>query len=442
MSLSAVLISFLIALVALRGIQPSERPYILLLIAAHVACAFGQVLLFEDYYGYGDIEGMVIYGKILAQLMEVDPVRFVPEVVKLVLHMSNGLPVQFVDTTGTMVGLTGLVMFLVGPVKTGSCLVVSMFSMVGQLSLYKQVRELVADSERRVVLLGTLFAPSVVFWSSGLQKEAIAVGFLGFACSGAIVALLRRKVLTGSITAVVGATGVGLIKPYILFPFVLGFGAWFFAASFKDRKLTLRGIVYIVAAFAVAIAGVLVLGRLFPSFSVDTVGSTAAGLQHAGEGMQTANDSYVAIGDASEKTLAGQGRFFPLALFNTLFRPVIFEVRGPVILAAALEMSVLTVLLLRVLARLRDPRVRSTIRNSPMVVFCVAFVVTFGIGVGIATTNMGTLARYRMPMMPFYVTSLLLVHRRTSKRALDEVDETEAAHADETATQSTGETLG
>lgn len=89
MSLSAVLISFLIALVALRGIQPSERPYILLLIAAHVACAFGQVLLFEDYYGYGDIEGMVIYGKILAQLMEVDPVRFVPEVVKLVLDRKS-----------------------------------------------------------------------------------------------------------------------------------------------------------------------------------------------------------------------------------------------------------------------------------------------------------------------------------------------------------------
>ncbi len=434
MTISVVFVGIVLALLALRGMNASERPYVLLLVLAHVVGAFGQVFVFEEYYGYGDLEGMVIYGRILCHLMELDPFRFVPEVMKLALHLSTNLPGEFsADSTGTMVGLTGLVMFFVGPVKAGSCVVVSLFSMLGQLSLYKQVRELVAESERRLVLLGTLFVPSVVFWSSGLQKEAFAIAFLGFACSGAMDLLLRRKLIAGSIKAIIGAVGVGLIKPYILFPLVLALGAWFFAASFKDRKVTGRTVGYVVVALAVAVVGVLALGRAFPSFSIDSVGATAADLQRAGAGMHSANDSYVAIGDSSEKSLVGQGQYFPLALINTLFRPVLIEVRGPVILAAALEMTIISVFMIRVLARLRDPRVRHEIRTSPPLVFCIAFVVTFAVGVGIATTNMGTLSRYRMPMMPFYVTALLVIHRRTSKQALERGEETADAENDESA---------
>jgi len=41
---------------------------------------------------------------------------------------------------------------------------------------------------------------------------------------------------------------------------------------------------------------------------------------------------------------------------------------------------------------------------------------TFSVAVGLATTNLGTLSRYRMPMMPFYVTFILLLGQQLTER--------------------------
>ena len=41
--------------------------------------------------------------------------------------------------------------------------------------------------------------------------------------------------------------------------------------------------------------------------------------------------------------------------------------------------------------------------RSPDIMASLAFVLLFSFAVGLATTNLGTLSRYRLPMMPFYI---------------------------------------
>jgi hypothetical protein len=104
----------------------------------------------------------------------------------------------------------------------------------------------------------------------------------------------------------------------------------------------------------------------------------------------------------------------PVALFTALFRPSLLDVTTPLILVTALEMTVFTIAALLVPFRLGIPAALSHIMRSPFLGFCAMFVLVFGTCVGLATTNLGTLSRYRMPLMPFF--AILLVSLLTRKR--------------------------
>ena len=52
------------------------------------------------------------------------------------------------------------------------------------------------------------------------------------------------------------------------------------------------------------------------------------------------------------------------------------------------------------------------VARSPFLFSAVVFCGVFGLGVGLATANLGTMSRYRAPMMPFYVTTLLILRQR------------------------------
>jgi hypothetical protein len=49
-----------------------------------------------------------------------------------------------------------------------------------------------------------------------------------------------------------------------------------------------------------------------------------------------------------------------------------------------------------------------TLTSSSPLMFCAAFTLTLGVAVGLATTNLGTLSRYRMPLVPFFVAMVLV----------------------------------
>ena len=80
-----------------------------------------------------------------------------------------------------------------------------------------------------------------------------------------------------------------------------------------------------------------------------------------------------------------------------------------VMLANAVETTVLTILCLRVLIIRNLEDVRRQIADNPFLVFCLVFVLACGIAVGLTSTNLGTLSRYRCPLLPFFVVLLLVL---------------------------------
>jgi hypothetical protein len=48
--------------------------------------------------------------------------------------------------------------------------------------------------------------------------------------------------------------------------------------------------------------------------------------------------------------------------------------------------------------------------------YCLLFALLFALFVGATTTNFGTLVRYKIPCMPFYVAAMFIIQDRIRKK--------------------------
>jgi hypothetical protein len=305
--------------------------------------------------------------------------------------------------------------YILGPSKYATCIAFAMLSLCGKIAMYRVFRANVDRGFRLPAAIVTLFLPSFVFWSSGLIKEAVAVTGFGWALFGVHRWIGEGRPVSGWALIVVGAIPISLIKPYILFPLVLAGGSWYYwARSLKRGRVRIRPAYFAVAGI-VAIGGIALLGQYFPEFAPDTFSTRTYELQQIGR-AQLGGSNYVLGGDAPT-TLSGQLAYAPVALLTSLFRPAIFEARNLLMLANALEMTVLTLLFFRILFTRNLRGVRREVMDDPFLVFCLVFVITFGIAVGLASTNLGTLSRYRSPILPFFAVLLVVLGRPRRARS-------------------------
>jgi hypothetical protein len=259
-----------------------------------------------------------------------------------------------------------------------------------------------------------------VFWSSGLIKEAVAVAGFGWALFGLHLWIREGRPVVGLVLMAVGVAPIWLIKPYILFPVVLAGGAWYYwARSVKRGRVRVRPI-YLTIASMLGLGGIVLLSQYFPEFAPETFSDRTQELQQIGRGLR-GGSNYV-LGSEIPTSLSGQLMYAPMALLASLFRPAIFEVRNLLMLVNALETMVLTLLFARIALTRNLGRVRSQILDEPFLVFCIVFVVAFGIAVGLTSANLGTLSRYRSPILPFFAIVLFVLQkpRRDARTSAEE----------------------
>ncbi len=119
--------------------------------------------------------------------------------------------------------------------------------------------------------------------------------------------------------------------------------------------------------------------------------------------------------EAPKNGLLGQIAIMPVALGTALFRPFIFESFSAMQFLNAIEMTWLLVLFVQMLRRNRWTDLLRRVTANPALMFCLVFVLVLAMGTGLSTANLGTLSRYRAPMMQFFL--LLLMILREPERA-------------------------
>jgi hypothetical protein len=410
------LVGMLALLLALAKLEKEEKRLITAGWVAHVIGSFAIAVYHKKFsFGGGDMLNYSIEGRPLSRLLETDFAYYGPEILKVALHLEHRLPFQLIleGPGATMCALTAFMKLFVGDTIYGEALLISFFVFAGLASLYRGLRPKLDAFERTPALIALFLIPSAIFWTSGIVKEAIVVGCLGF-LGGSLARIGQGRavsIIGGVLGCALAAVGIATIKPYALFPFALALGGWFYAKRTQGLSFTYR-----ILGLAVAVAGLVVISRAFPEFGVDTINGRINQLQHGfREANQRVNaESGIDIGgDAQEERgLGGQLLFAPVGLLNALFRPFLFEANNIPMFVAAIEMTVLFVLTVSLFRRPGIGAVIRTIRARPPLLFSVVFVVTFGTAVGLATLNLGSLSRYRVPMMPMYAGVLLVLRQR------------------------------
>ncbi|MBK7816527.1 MAG: hypothetical protein IPJ60_02585 [Sphingobacteriaceae bacterium] len=120
-----------------------------------------------------------------------------------------------------------------------------------------------------------------------------------------------------------------------------------------------------------------------------------------------------------EASLAGLLSVSHKAIFATLFRPSILDVRNVVMFVSAIENTLLLILTIYLLFKLRVYKVFSLVNSHPLVLFSLFFSIFFALSVGVSISNFGTLVRLKIPCIPFFTSSLvILAHLVQDKRNL------------------------
>lgn len=392
------------------GFERREKRVIHLGFLAQLAGVLALIGITKYYYGYGDMLSYHRNGSFIAAHWANDFTGLAPDVLRLLLQQ-GGEELVFHGggtATGSMQALAAILAMLTDASLLAMCTVIAVFGYASRLLVYRVLRADLAPAHRNPVLWASLLMPSVVFWSGGLLKEAVAMIGIGPLLWGVREVVQGRRKLTGVAMAVFGTVVCGLFKGYLLPPFVLAFAVWFYVRRAHRTGSSLlakpsRLIFAVVAAFGLLI----LIGSLFPRYDFRKIEEQVIEEQAKGESAD--GGSNFRLNDSQSSGTASMALRAPWAVTTALLRPTLIEARNPLALLNGLETLLLSILLFQALSRRGIREVLRRIRSSSILSFCAVFTLVLALGVGFSTTNMGTLSRYRMPLIPFFVLLLVVV---------------------------------
>jgi hypothetical protein len=215
-----------------------------------------------------------------------------------------------------------------------------------------------------------------------------------------------------SFTLLLVAFGViYLAKKYVLICFLPAALLWAYLNHlFAIRSMALRLLIFPLVLTLLVFTGyyaIVKVGVGDAKYSLDKLAVTAQVTAYD-IGFYTGRDAGSGYNlGVLDGTMVGTMKLAPQAINASLFRPYVWEAKNVLMLMAAGES--LIILLLTVFILIRTPISSLRAFREPDVLFCMAFAITFAFAVGVSTFNFGTLMRYKIPMLPFYLIGLLLM---------------------------------
>jgi hypothetical protein len=296
----------------------------------------------------------------------------------------------------------------------------SLISFSGVWKLYRFFYEQYPKLHKQLAI-AILYLPTFVFWSSGILKDPLCTGLLGWMTYSIYNVLYKKhKVIANSIVAMLSAYFIGIIKSYILVSYLPFFILYLVLSNFKLIERPFLKVVAFVALLIFGTVGFFVvsdkLQQELGNLALDKLAETVQMQQTNFINMADQAESSFSLGVEFDGTNSSLVRMAPAAIVATFYRPFIWESKKISTLLSSLES--LTLMLFTLYAFFRAGPVifvTSLVRN-PMVMFCFFFSVLFALFVGATTLNFGTLVRYKIPCMPFYVIALVLIMEIAKKR--------------------------
>jgi hypothetical protein len=291
----------------------------------------------------------------------------------------------------------------------------SMISFSGVWRLYKFFYEQYPQLHKQLAI-AIIFLPNFVFWSSGILKDPLCTGMLGwFTYSMYKIFIKRESIVKNSIIVLISAMILAIVKAYILASYLPFFMLYIVLTNLKNIKRPFVRMVMLLSIFLITIAGALIVGERLQAEMEDLA------LTKLVESVQTTQQNFMRISDLAESsfsigefdgTPAGFLKIAPAGIVATLYRPYLWESKKISTLMSSLESLALMLFTLYVFLKAGPVTFFGSFIRDPMIMYCLLFALVFALFVGVTTLNFGTLVRYKIPCMPFYLIGLVLILER------------------------------
>jgi hypothetical protein len=378
---------------------------------------------------------------------------------------SDSMSEFFLNDNRTSTRFHAFVRLFSGGAYAVHALVMLVVSFIGQFAFYKSFKPYFAGKEKLLAIL-IFLAPSVLFWSSGVLKEPLALALLGLFIYAFLQLFVQgKKKFVYFLTLVICFLVFMVLKPYILSLILFPLIVFALVKHFNIRRIALF---YAVSLIFVYGSSVLALKYIFHKDVLNTIVvrqndfiSLSRGgiffvndknylrLEYKDADQYVLVDSVnyicriqphaplmywdlnnlrdtIFVKDNRDTSLykfltinkpAGSGivterleysfssfiRLLPRAVFNVLCRPFFFDAHSAAEFMASLENVLFLAFFIACVFFRKKKRI-----NLNLLCLCVAVVLLSYCLIGITTTVAGAIVRYKVPFIPFLLMIPLL----------------------------------
>jgi hypothetical protein len=392
--------------------------------------AVAYAMMVQYYYGYGD-SFMFYYGSNFLSTQVMNDVGNIKYFFKPAMEVKAWYDMEvgdinysgyfgigsnlFVMKISAVLSLITFNKYLITTLFFGA------FSFAGIWKLFLVFKDINKDKQVKLLAWAVLYMPSVFFWGSGLIKDSVCIGGIGFIIHFLYRLFIKKEFSVKNLVALIVVIYlVGSIKSYILIVLAICLSVFVFYKFISPFKnLVIRGFIILIFLFAMVIAAFITnFGEQLQLLADESMVQVDAYQRNY---TSVENDDERSRGSVKaqeiDASMSGLLLHSPIAIFTCLFRPFIWESRKIFILFSAFESLLLLLCTVYVIIKLKFWGFFGEIFANPFVLISFLIALFFALIIGFTTYNFGTMARYKIVLLPFYFFTIVYLYTAyTDKR--------------------------
>lgn len=420
-------------LVKRRSLRFEDLELRKIFLIAFVLRMFGSVaysMLVQYYYGYGDAFTYYEGGDYLIEQIRSNagnikylfaPASELQRVYSLEYGTTGGINGYIAaDSSAAMMKASAIISILSFNKFLITSLFLGFFSFAGQWKLFQVFNDVNKHKRQKLVAFAVLYTPAIWFWSSGLLKESICLGSVGFIISILYNAFVKKRISAADwIVFILLIYIVYVIKSYIvIILFVTIFFTFLFVLFQKIKiivlKLVLTALTLLILYFSLSLSDFSEQINDFTEESIIQIESFQKNYQNTQMQDETSKAGF----EMSNLTSTFEGMLLksPVVIFTCLFRPFIWESRKLIILLSSFESTLLMLGFFFLLIKSRIFGFLKFIFTDPYIFFCFLLSILFATIIGFTTFNFGTMTRYKIMLLPFLYFMLVDIYCKLAEK--------------------------
>ncbi len=270
-------------------------------------------------------------------------------------------------------------------------------SFTGLVALYKFFLNYLPREKISFLKWGLFLFPSLLFWSSGVLKEAILTGCFGMAIYLADIFFVNKKVgIYKTALFLICLWIMVLLKPYILILFLPCIAGFYISRNMSFLRTHLIYILLFAGLFVIALLMHFIIPDYSPIFLIARKQNDLINWSLSVDAGSLIHTNYLnpEIWDIIRKA--------PHGFITALLRPHIFEADTGFMLFAAMEnLLIVSLIIIAIIMPTKS------IKQTPLTGLCFWFCLAGFTFVGLTTPVAGAIVRYKIIMLPFLWALLL-----------------------------------